>query len=256
MLVSVCRMFLFFFQMRAIITGVMRKRRLNVEELAAVDLATFGHLICGLYPSEMKRLSPYNLRSASCFYWASSCTTFNYRCKKIWQKRVKLYNLLRLIENDQVCQRDGIKTKAYIKKAIKCIQCTLYAHMAIISNCIYCDDSFLRPNRITVLWFQRVVNVRFSPPLEMLTNRRLVHISHLHNWEHFAYLQRRIKCWILLLKLQYGCAVPAGNIAALHRTTDGGIDKLFVQTRGLRSGKCLGTRSFHWNWDIGRYSRT
>lgn len=100
MLVSVCRMFLFFFQMRAIITGVMRKRRRKVEELAAVDLATFGHLICGLYPSEMKRLSPYNLRSASCFYWASSCTTFNYRCKKLWQKRVNLiyWEWLRMIK--------------------------------------------------------------------------------------------------------------------------------------------------------------
>lgn len=50
--------------MRAVILGVMRKRKLKVEQLTAVDLATFGHLICGLYPSEMKRLSPYNLRSA------------------------------------------------------------------------------------------------------------------------------------------------------------------------------------------------
>lgn len=50
-------------QMRAVISGVLRKRKLKVEELTAVDLATFGHLICGLYPSEMKRLSGHNLRS-------------------------------------------------------------------------------------------------------------------------------------------------------------------------------------------------
>lgn len=53
-----------FCQMRAVISGVMRKLKLRVEQLTAVDLATFGHLICGLSPSEIKRLSPYNLRSA------------------------------------------------------------------------------------------------------------------------------------------------------------------------------------------------
>uniref|UniRef100_A0A3P9LWU6 Stereocilin n=1 Tax=Oryzias latipes TaxID=8090 RepID=A0A3P9LWU6_ORYLA len=47
--------------MRAVVLNVMRKRRLKVEQLTDVDLATFGHLICGLYPSEMKRLNSYNL---------------------------------------------------------------------------------------------------------------------------------------------------------------------------------------------------
>lgn len=49
--------------MRAVISGVLRKRKLKVEQLAAVDLATLGHLICGLYPSEIRRLSAHNLRS-------------------------------------------------------------------------------------------------------------------------------------------------------------------------------------------------
>lgn len=49
--------------MRALILGVMRKRKLKVEQLTALDLATFGHLMCGLYPSEIRRLSAYNLRS-------------------------------------------------------------------------------------------------------------------------------------------------------------------------------------------------
>jgi len=49
--------------MRTVVLGTMRKRKLKVEQLAAVDLATFGHLMCGFYPSEIKRLSPYNLRS-------------------------------------------------------------------------------------------------------------------------------------------------------------------------------------------------
>lgn len=69
--------FLFVFQMRVVISSVMRKRKLKVEQLAAVDLATFGHLICGLYPSEIKRLSPYNLRSVTyleCIYPTSSNT--------------------------------------------------------------------------------------------------------------------------------------------------------------------------------------
>ncbi|XP_045888819.1 stereocilin [Micropterus dolomieu] len=51
-------------KMRAVVLGVMRKRKLKVEQLAAADLATCGHLICGLYPSEIKRLSPYNLSMA------------------------------------------------------------------------------------------------------------------------------------------------------------------------------------------------
>ena len=68
--------------MRAVISGVMRKRKLKVEQLSAVDLATFGHLICGLYPSEIKRLSPYNLRSVKYLMWfhtasSSRATTLN-----------------------------------------------------------------------------------------------------------------------------------------------------------------------------------
>lgn len=51
------------FQMRAVVLGVMRRRKLKVEQLTVVDVATFGHLICGLYPSEIKRLTPYILRS-------------------------------------------------------------------------------------------------------------------------------------------------------------------------------------------------
>lgn len=55
----------FLSQMRAVISGVLRRRKLKVEQLAAVDLATFGHLICGLYPSEIRRLSAHNLRSGT-----------------------------------------------------------------------------------------------------------------------------------------------------------------------------------------------
>ncbi|XP_018523372.1 stereocilin [Lates calcarifer] len=51
-------------KMRAVVLGVMRKRRLKVEQLTVVDLATFGHLICGLYLSEIKRLTPYDLSVA------------------------------------------------------------------------------------------------------------------------------------------------------------------------------------------------
>ncbi|KAF6722704.1 Stereocilin [Oryzias melastigma] len=54
-------------KMRAVVLSVMRKRRLKVEQLTDVDLATFGHLICGLHPSEMKRLSSYNLSVAVMF---------------------------------------------------------------------------------------------------------------------------------------------------------------------------------------------
>ncbi|KAL7406680.1 hypothetical protein ABVT39_024498 [Epinephelus coioides] len=63
-------------KMRAVILGVMRKRKLKVEQLSAVDLATFGHLMCGLYPSEMKKLNPYNLSMAVLFLRETSlpCT--------------------------------------------------------------------------------------------------------------------------------------------------------------------------------------
>ncbi|KAK5935218.1 hypothetical protein CgunFtcFv8_020600 [Champsocephalus gunnari] len=54
-------------KMRALILGVMRKRKLKVEQLTALDLATFGHLMCGLYPSEIRRLSAYNLSLAALF---------------------------------------------------------------------------------------------------------------------------------------------------------------------------------------------
>lgn len=54
-------------KMRAVIVSVMRKRKQKIEQLTAVDLSTFGHLICGLYPSEIKRLSPYNLSMAVLF---------------------------------------------------------------------------------------------------------------------------------------------------------------------------------------------
>ncbi|XP_068612610.1 stereocilin [Brachionichthys hirsutus] len=54
-------------KMRAVTSGVMRKRRLTAEKLTALDLATFGHLICGLNPSEMKRLSPYDLSMSTPF---------------------------------------------------------------------------------------------------------------------------------------------------------------------------------------------
>lgn len=49
--------------MRAVILSVMSKWKLKVEQFTFIDLASFGHLICGLYPSEIKKLSPYNLRS-------------------------------------------------------------------------------------------------------------------------------------------------------------------------------------------------
>uniref|UniRef100_A0A3Q1H4A1 Stereocilin LRR domain-containing protein n=1 Tax=Anabas testudineus TaxID=64144 RepID=A0A3Q1H4A1_ANATE len=51
-------------KMRAVISGVMSKWKLKVEQFTVVELATFGHLICGLYPSEIKKLSPYNLSMA------------------------------------------------------------------------------------------------------------------------------------------------------------------------------------------------
>nr|XP_043885418.1 stereocilin [Solea senegalensis] len=54
-------------KMRAVVLGVMRRRKLKVEEMTFVDLVTFGHLICGLYPAEMKRLSPYSLSVAAFF---------------------------------------------------------------------------------------------------------------------------------------------------------------------------------------------
>nr|XP_057945778.1 stereocilin isoform X2 [Doryrhamphus excisus] len=51
-------------KMRAVISGMMHKLNLKIEHLSVIDLATFGHLICGLYPSEMTRLNPYNLSMA------------------------------------------------------------------------------------------------------------------------------------------------------------------------------------------------
>lgn len=63
--------------MRVVISGGMRRRKLKVEQLTAVDLATFGHLICGLYPSEIKRLSPYNLRSVKYLVYLSNFLKHN-----------------------------------------------------------------------------------------------------------------------------------------------------------------------------------
>lgn len=61
--------------MRAVVLGVIRKRKLKVEQLTDVDMATFGHLICGLYPLEIKRLNPYNLRSVKYLtYEYTSCS--------------------------------------------------------------------------------------------------------------------------------------------------------------------------------------
>ncbi|XP_029904058.1 stereocilin [Myripristis murdjan] len=54
-------------KMRAVVLGVMRRRKLKVEQLSAVDLAALGHLICGLNPSEINRLNPYNLSVAVLF---------------------------------------------------------------------------------------------------------------------------------------------------------------------------------------------
>ncbi|XP_077374409.1 stereocilin isoform X2 [Festucalex cinctus] len=51
-------------KMRAVISGVLQKRNLKIEQLSVVDLATFGHLVCGLYPSEIKRINAYNLSMA------------------------------------------------------------------------------------------------------------------------------------------------------------------------------------------------
>ncbi|KAJ3594058.1 hypothetical protein NHX12_006390, partial [Muraenolepis orangiensis] len=54
-------------KMRAVILSVMRKRKLKVEQLVALDLAMLGHLICGLYPSEIHRIDPYNFSIACLF---------------------------------------------------------------------------------------------------------------------------------------------------------------------------------------------
>ncbi|CDQ61932.1 unnamed protein product [Oncorhynchus mykiss] len=50
-------------KMRAAVVGVMRKQKLKVEQLGAVEVASLGHLLCGLTLSEINRLDPYNLRS-------------------------------------------------------------------------------------------------------------------------------------------------------------------------------------------------
>ncbi len=97
--------------MRAVISGVMRKRKLKVEQLSAFDLATLGHLICGLYPSEIRRLSPYNLRSAKyivCVYPTSSgCKSykkeghaqkFNKQALKAIREKQQSYRHCKLIQ--------------------------------------------------------------------------------------------------------------------------------------------------------------
>ena len=59
--------------MRAAVLGMKRRRKLKIEQFSAVELATLGHLICGLYPSEINRLNPYNLRSVTFFIMQSFC---------------------------------------------------------------------------------------------------------------------------------------------------------------------------------------
>ncbi|XP_072321516.1 stereocilin [Eucyclogobius newberryi] len=54
-------------KMRVVIISVIRKKKQKIEQITPVDLATFGHLICGLHPSEIKRLSAYNLSMAVLF---------------------------------------------------------------------------------------------------------------------------------------------------------------------------------------------
>lgn len=122
--------------MRAVISGVLRKRKLKVEQLTAVDLATFRHLICGLHPSEIKGMSAHSLRS-------------------------------------------GIHLTA------------LLFH-----------SSFLTVDRgLATLHSGRIVTFQGGLGFAILSP----------------------------LKLQHGCAVPAGDLAALHRPTDGGTHKPFVQ---------------------------
>lgn len=53
--------------MRAAVVGVMRKRKLKVEQLGAVKVASLGHLLCGFTLSEINRLDPYNLSMAALF---------------------------------------------------------------------------------------------------------------------------------------------------------------------------------------------
>ena len=48
--------------MRAVVLSVLRKRRLRVEQLSALDLASLGGLVCGLHPPEINRIDAYNLR--------------------------------------------------------------------------------------------------------------------------------------------------------------------------------------------------
>ncbi|XP_062327767.1 stereocilin [Osmerus eperlanus] len=54
-------------KVRAAVLGVMRRRKLKMDQLAAVDMAVLGHLICGFNPSEINRLDPYNLSLAVLF---------------------------------------------------------------------------------------------------------------------------------------------------------------------------------------------
>ncbi|XP_036837670.1 stereocilin [Oncorhynchus mykiss] len=54
-------------KMRAAVVGVMRKQKLKVEQLGAVEVASLGHLLCGLTLSEINRLDPYNLSMAALF---------------------------------------------------------------------------------------------------------------------------------------------------------------------------------------------
>ncbi|XP_065150525.1 stereocilin [Paramisgurnus dabryanus] len=54
-------------KMRAAVLGIMRRLKRKPEELSVVELASFGHLLCGLSSSEISRLDPFNLSLATLF---------------------------------------------------------------------------------------------------------------------------------------------------------------------------------------------
>ncbi|KAG9352325.1 hypothetical protein JZ751_020738, partial [Albula glossodonta] len=54
-------------KMRAAILSFLRHSRQKVEQLGETELASFGHLLCGLTSSEIRRLDPYKLSLAVLF---------------------------------------------------------------------------------------------------------------------------------------------------------------------------------------------
>ncbi|KAJ8412974.1 hypothetical protein AAFF_G00105560 [Aldrovandia affinis] len=54
-------------KMRAAVLSFLRRGRRKVEQLGEVELASLGHLLCGLTSSEIRRLDPYNLSVAVLF---------------------------------------------------------------------------------------------------------------------------------------------------------------------------------------------